>query len=241
VAICCVSIAPLDARADAIGVTSSLTLNFLDGKHDTGTGIDRLHFVPLPLADLDARYRRTTLHLEGLPALTFGYGSGPGARQYTRLSIINVTLRESFTGGTFAGIGQTIYNQRTFYPSDESNGVASQGSRVTGARFEPGFIGPAFRTTRVEYVFAVNPAMHGLERTALRAPARSPEVLNAEYAVQVDTSLRFVSALPHGDLLYGLRYLNYASRFDLRGTPVDGLLADRNVGLMPLIGYRVRF
>jgi hypothetical protein len=197
-----------------------------------------LNFVPLPLIDLDARYRGTTLHLEGLPALTFAYGGAAG-RQSTRLSIINVTLRKSFTGGIFAGVGQTIYNQRTFYPFDQSTDVASQGSRVTGARFEAGFIRPAFGTTRMEYVFAVNPSMRGLERTALRTPSLSPEILNPERAVQVDTSVRFVTALRRGDFIYGLRYLNYASRYDLHGTPVDGLLADRNVGLMPLIGYRL--
>jgi hypothetical protein len=59
--------------------------------------------------------------------------------------------------------------------------------------------------------------------------------------VQVDTLLRVITPLRGGDLVYGLRYLNYASRYDVRGSAFDGSLADRNVGLLPNIGYRWHF
>ncbi len=114
-------------------MSAAVTLNFIDGKHDTGTSIDRLDFVPLPLAECDARERRTALHLEALPPLRFGYGGASGGRQQTQLSIINASLRESIGGGAFIGIGQTVYNQRTSYPPNEASGVATQASRVTGA------------------------------------------------------------------------------------------------------------
>jgi len=48
-------------------------------------------------------------------------------------------------------------------------------------------------------------------------------------------------------VLVGLRYLNYSARYVAtnrrnRVAPyLDGRLADRNVGVLPLIGYRLRF
>jgi hypothetical protein len=81
--------------------------------------------------------------------------------------------------------------------------------------------------------------MRGVEKSTLEALG-SHEILNPERAEQVDTSLRFAAPLARGELIYGLRYLNHASRFDARGTPVDGLLSDRNVGFMPLLGHRIR-
>lgn len=229
------------AHAEPIALQASLSLNFLDGKHDTGTGIDRLNFVPLPLADVDARYRHTTLHVEGLPAITFGYGSSAAGQQYTHLSIINVVLRQSSRAGYFVGAGQTIYNQQTFYPPSQGLGVESQASRVTGARFEAGLVRPVTSKATVECVFALNPFMRGLERTALRPAMPAGDLLNPERAVQVDIAVRLITQLGRGALITGVRYLNYASRYDSRAARENGLLADRNVGVMPLIGYRRRF
>jgi hypothetical protein len=130
----------LAARADTVAVSATLTLNFLDGKHDTGTSLDRLIFV------------------QGPPPLTFGYGSTSGGRQQTQLSVINITLRESFAADGFIGVGQTIYNQRTSYPPMEPDSVLMQASRVTGARLEVGLARRLFGTTNVEYVFASTPA-----------------------------------------------------------------------------------
>jgi hypothetical protein len=203
-----------------------------------------LIFEPLPLADLDARLSRTSMHLEGVPPLTFAYGdAAAGRRQQTQLSIINATLREVVFGGLFVGIGQTIYNQRTTYPPDTAGAapsVTQQASRVTGARLEIGLRGRLTHGRRFEFVAAVNPSMRGLEYTTLRAPAPFALVANPENAVQVDTALRIVTPLRRGALVYGLRYLNYASRYSQRGTPLAGSLADRNVGFMPLVGYRFR-
>jgi hypothetical protein len=231
------------AVADTVDVSSSITLNFLDGKHDTATSIDRLTFVPLPLLDLDARMARTAVHLEGVPPLTFAYGNAIGGRQQTQLSIINATLRQEIGGGAFVGVGQTIYNQRTTYPppaaAPDILSVAAQSSRVTGIRYEVGLRARIARPTRIEFVAALNPSMHGLEYTAFDAAAPIGPLPNPERAVQVDTSLRFVTALHRGALVYGLRYLNYASQYAVRG-PQKGSLADRNVGFMPLAGYRIR-
>jgi hypothetical protein len=59
-----------------------------------------------------------------------------------------------------------------------------------------------------------------------------------ENATQVDLSARVVHRIGRsGELLYGVRYLNYGAHYD----DLPGELADRNVGIAPLIGYRIRF
>ena len=228
-------------QAEPIAVTAGITANFLTGKHDTGNGIDKLNLVPLPLAEVDGRYQRTTLHIEALPGVTFGYDDGLGGTQYTRLSIVNVVLRQSVRGGVFVGAGQTVYNQRTDYGVAHSPFVANQASRVTGARFEVGYGRRILGRGRLECVAAINPIMHGVERTELRPFFRyGRAIVSGERAVQVDTALRLSRPLGPGELLYGIRYLNYASRYDVQGRRDDRSLADRNVGIMPLLGYRLR-
>jgi hypothetical protein len=37
-------------------------------------------------------------------------------------------------------------------------------------------------------------------------------------------------------MIFGLRYINYTARYE----EYDGGLSDRNVGLLPVIGYRTR-
>jgi len=227
------------AGADSLTVTGALTVNFLDGTHSTGATVDQLRFAPLPLAELDVRGERTALHLESFPAVSFSYGDGT-QQQTTRLSIINATVRRSFAGGFFVGTGQTIYNQLTAYlPSpDRFSLINAQSSRVTGARFEAGIVRALGRGARIESVFGINPVMRGVQRTAFADILRVPQNAAPERAEQIDTSVRWLRPAGPGAVIIGLRYLNYASRYDVRG-PANGVLADRNAGILPLIGYRL--
>jgi len=227
------------AGADPLTVTGALTVNFLDGTHNTGQTVDALRFAPLPLAELNVSAQRTMLHLESFPAVSFSYGDG-SQQQTTRLSIINATLRRSFAGGFFVGAGQTVYNQLTAYqPSqDRFSLISAQSSRVTGARFEAGIVCALPRAARIEYVFGVNPVMRGVQRTAFADILRAPQDAAPERAEQIDTSVRWLRPAGPGAVIIGLRYLNYASRYDVRG-PANGVLADRNAGILPLVGYQL--
>jgi hypothetical protein len=254
----CAMLSPLAVAADPVDVHAGITLDFIDGKHESGAGIARLTFVPLPLIDADARYRRTALHLEGLPSVTFGYGSNSleGAAA-TRLSILNASLRQYLSPALFVGIGQTIYNQRTYYDVSSQTTrlrTLSQESRVTGLRFEAGLDHTFSPTTRARFVAAVNPVMHGVQYSTIATTRRSCTVINdptlpacptneltdPERSAQADVSISFTRRLHSGELVYGLRYLDYVARYSAIGTPADGSLADRNVGFMPLIGYRIK-
>lgn len=253
------------ASAEPVETSFSLTLNALNGKHEVNGGqTDTLGFAPLPLGELTLRHGADSVRLEGLPPVTFGYRTGGDGAMSTRLSIVNATLRHTFSGGWFAGIGQTVYNQYTNYGSGNGNFVYQRGfqtiaidgdeaqySRVTGLRFELGH-GAELGPEHLELSAAVNPHMHGVQFTRIPsfnsfctgtfANRRCTQIIDTfadlENAAQVDLAARFTHRLSkHGALLYGLRYLNYSARYD----DFPGQLADRNVGFAPQLGYRVNF
>jgi hypothetical protein len=252
------------ACAEPLETSLSLTVNALDGRHEVNGGqTDRLTLAPLPLGELTLRRGPDSVRVEGLPPVTFGY-SHVGDAMSTRLSIINATVRHTFPGGWFAGVGQTVYNQFTNYGSGSGhylyergglaipiNGDEAQYSRVTGVRFE---LGHAFSAgpERVELSAAANPHMHGVQYTRIPGYVQYCVIRNGvaacdqptdtfsdpESAAQIDLAARFSHRLSkHGALLYGLRYLNYSARYD----DFRGQLADRNVGFAPQLGYRVNF
>jgi hypothetical protein len=102
---------------------------------------------------------------------------------------------------------------------------------------------------RIDVWAAVNPRMRGVQYTRIptiffSCPAFgicAQEVrtfADPENASQVDLSARVAHRISkHGELLYGLRYLNYTAHYD----DFPGQLADRNVGFAPVVGFRVRF
>jgi hypothetical protein len=251
------------ACAEPVETTLSVTVNALSGAHQVNGGhSDQLNFAPLPLAELIVRRGSESLRVEGLPPITFGYGSAGDGASATRLSIINATYRHAFGGGWFAGAGETIYNQFTTYAPvhgtfvyerggavESIDGAEAQYSRVTGMRFEAGRALTRGRE-RIEYSAAVNARMRGIQYTQIptfsfvcsgtpsRVCSRRIDTFaDPENASQVDVAVRAGHRISkHGELLYGVRYLNYTAHYD----DFPGQLADRNVGFAPLLGYRLR-
>lgn len=254
------------ASAEPLDVTLGLTINAMSGQHQVNGGhSDSLSLAPLPLAELVVRQKAESIRIEGLPPVTFGYGSTGDGALSTRLSIVNATYRHAFAGGWFAGAGQTVYNQFTTYvpvngnffysrgfTTDPINGSEAQYSRVTGARFEIGRITQSGRN-RIEWWAAANPHMRGIQFTRIPTflntcsfgPANTPPVCtqlvdtfsDPENASQVDLSARVAHRIAkNGEILLGLRYLNYTAHYD----DFPGQLADRNVGVAPTLGYRIK-
>ncbi len=255
------------ACADPVQTTFALTVNPLTGHHEVnGAHVDKLVFAPVPLAELTVAMKRSSIRIEGLPPVTFGYNTAGTGAISTRLGILNATYRQTFGGGWFAGIGQTVYNQITIYRSVNGsffytrgpdvvpiNGSEAQYSRVTGMRLEAGRVLASGRD-RIEMWAAADPRMRGTQFTRIPtfnfrcSPGAGPppgpgctQVENTysdpENASQVDLSIRVGHRLSkRGELLYGLRYLNYVAHYD----DFPGQLADRNVGFAPVIGYRLK-
>jgi len=184
-------------------------------------------------------------------------GTDAQAALATRLSILNTTLRQFLTPSLFVGIGQTTYNQRTFYDAIAQTTLVrtlSQESRVTGLRIEAGMDRPVSASTSARMVIAFNPVMHGLQYSTVTTRRRNctivgtpgipacptREITDPERSAQADLSVSFTRRTHFGELVYGIRYLDYVARYSEAGTPGDGALADRNVGIMPLLGLRVR-
>ena len=260
------SLAAAAACAEPLEASLSITVNALSGKHEVDGGhSDHFGFLPLPLGELTLRRGRESLRIEGLPPITFGYSTTGDGALATRLSIINATYRHTFSGGWFVGAGQTVYNQFTTYlpvngdlfyergfNSEPINGSEVQYSRVTGARFEAGRTLELGRD-RIDLSAAVNPRMRGIQYTRIptfitqcsfssNGTSSSCTQLvqtfaDPENASQVDLSARVAHRVSkHGELLYGLRYLNYSAHYD----DFPGKIADRNVGFAPVLGYRVK-
>jgi hypothetical protein len=254
------------ACADPVQTTFTLTVNPLTGHHEiNGSHVDKLIFAPVPLAELGVGTKRGSLRLEGLPPVTFGYNTAGSGAQSTQLAILIATYRQTLAAGWFVGAGQTIYNQFTTYrPVNGTyyysrgldvvpiNGSEAQYSRVTGARFEVGRV-RASENARLEFWAAANPRMRGIQYTRIPtfnyrcsggvgAPGPGcTQIVNTyadpENGSQVDLSVRVGRRLSkRGELMYGLRYLNYTAHYD----DFPGQLADRNVGFAPTIGYRLK-
>ncbi|GAC1583326.1 MAG: hypothetical protein NVS3B7_18740 [Candidatus Elarobacter sp.] len=249
------------ASAAPVETTLAITVNPLSGHHEiNGNHVDKLNFAPLPLGEATLRRGSESIRAEGLPGVTFGYAGGGDGAQSTRLSIVNATFRHAFGHGIFAGLGQTVYNQFTTYAAVRSGffytrgilidpiyGSEEQYSRVTGLRFEAGQT-IQLKRDRIEYWAAVNPKMHGVQYTRIptsymtcAGPVNCAQVVDTfadpENATQVDLSARVAHRISkHGEVLYGLRYLNYNAHYD----DYPGQLADRNVGFAPTLGIRIR-
>jgi hypothetical protein len=247
---------PAAGQADPIDATFALTVNPLNGQHEVARNeADRFTFAPLPLGELTLRRGSDSLRIEGLPPIAFNYGNGPNTEvgtRTTRLSVLNGTVRHTFTGGWFAGIGETIYTQRTDYGNLPSNyyeyhdghyyflnGSETESSRVAGLRLEAGR-DIALGRDRFEFGAAVNPSMHGRDARAIPNANFGNVTVSfsdPETATQVDGYARIAHRVARsGEVLLGLRYINFTSRY----SDIPGALADRNVGWAPVLGYRLR-
>ncbi|HEY0382274.1 MAG TPA: hypothetical protein VGC72_08755 [Candidatus Elarobacter sp.] len=257
------------AAAEPIDASLALTVNALSGQHQVNGGhSDKLTFAPLPLAELTLRRNADSIRIEGLPPVTFGYSdSGDGALN-TRLSIVNATFRRTFTGGWFAGAGQTVYNQITNYTPVRGtffyargflvqpiNGSEAQYSRVTGARFELGRMTKNGRN-RVEWWVAANPHMRGIQYTRIPTftfvcppgtPATFPPPPSCRQQVltfadpENASQLDLSARVAHRVAKNGevLLGLRYLN-YTAHYDDFPGQLADRNVGFAPTLGYRIK-
>jgi len=161
------------------------------------------------------------------------------------------TIYNQYT--TYTPVNGSFFYQRGFV-SEPIDGSEAQYSRVTGARFEIGRRVERGRD-RIELTAAVNPRMRGIQYTRIPTfvfmcptsftgppPAGScTQVIDTfadpENASQVDIAANAAHRISkHGEILYGLRYLNYTAHYD----DFPGQLADRNVGFAPVLGYRVK-
>lgn len=229
----------LPASADVAQTDAAITFNPLVGTHQSFN--DKTHPAPVPIPLFEIRHRSGPLELvlSGLPPLaSVRTQDAVQGRTSTRLSIFEGTLRVWDPLRRFSvGIGQTLYNQSTHYlDAVEIPGTGErQFSRITGAHYELGYRVPYARG-HIEATASYAPHMLGTQYTqydlATVAPRFDPEI-----ADQIDLAVRYAHHInPRAEIVLGLRYVNYTARY----AEPNGTLSDRNVGVLPVFGYRTR-
>lgn len=229
----------LPASADVATTDLAITFNPLFGTHQSYN--DRTHPAPVPIPLFELRHRSGPFEvvLGGLPPLASVRSNdavqGPTS---TRLSIFEGTVRVWDPLHRFsAGIGQTLYNQSTHYldPVEVSGTGERQFSRITGAHYELGYRVP-YHHGRIEATLSYAPVMLGTQYTQYDVSTVHAR-FDPEQADQVDAAVRFAHRIDrHAEIFFGLRYVNYTARY----AEINGTLSDRNVGFLPVFGYRTR-
>jgi hypothetical protein len=223
----------LPAYADE--TTVGITLNGTTGAHIEPDRTEVLPFLPLPMLEIEHVHDNLRLRLEGVPAigpvsLTQGETIFGSANQDPRVSYFDGELSYGLGQRIAFGVGETVINQRTVYPPSP----LVQASRVVGLRLVGNAVLYAAGRQRIEADVAVNPALQGLQTSALTQPAPGfpPQSMAplAEHGSLVDSSLRFSVDGRNFILAYGVRYLNYTAAYR------SGGLADRNHLFMPFAG-----
>jgi hypothetical protein len=229
------------ARADQSSADIGLTLNpVLYGVHESFDDQTHVPPIPIPLIEFRERYGPFELDLNGLPGIaSVRSNNRVQGRTSTQLSLFSGMLRVWDPLHRFsAGIGQTLYNQSTHYldPVEIAGTGETQFSRVTGITYQLGYDVP-YRNGRFEAVFNYAPAMVGTQYTIYDVARYAPRI-DPEKAGQIDTGVRYVHPIgARGETIIGLRYINYTASY----VGARGGLSDRNVGLLAVVGYRLRF
>jgi len=177
-----------------------------------------------------AHGKRVELHLEGIPPVSLpqkpsvAYGAAT-----PQLSLINGAARFAVdpSAHLWAGVGETIINQRTPLPN-LSQVVAS---RLAGVRYELAYRAPVGESHFVEMTFGAAPHLTGSDHYTYSIP--HPGIDKPEVAAEEDGTIAFGITHANSELLFGLRSINFSARFVLTGEA-----GDRNNGAGVIVEWR---
>lgn len=226
-------LAPAQAAAD--GASFGLSLAPLLGRHVESGLRTALPAVPIPILHVRGRAGPAEIYAEGLPGSPRIDESNGPERLSTHIAFFDAVVRGYVARDRLSvGIGELVYNQATRYNVDEGSLLrprivsAINSSRVVGLRYELG-LGLLRHSNAVRLLVDLEPEMHGTINFG------SPFALDRTTAVgesgsQVEVQVRASAVRGPLEFGYGLRYINYATKFDS-----GGALADRNTGFLPYI------
>ena len=182
------------------------------------------------ILEFGAHDRRFGVHVEGIPPVSLPqkpsayYGAAT-----PQLSLVNGAVRAAVDPAArlWAGIGETIINQRTPLPN-LSQVVAS---RLAGVRFELTYHRDVTSTRFIEAQIGAAPHLAGTDRYTYSIP--HPEVDKPEVAAEEDLMLAYGVAHENSEMLFGLRSINFSARYVLTGEA-----GDRNNGVGIMVEWR---
>ena len=190
-------------------------------------------------------------------------GTGFSHATGTKMSLISGSLRYRFDRSRFwVGVGETIINQTTSYEVLASDGTTTvpgdptaypvldlndqrDSSRVVGTRYEIGATLWRKGSARLDVAVAASPSMHARldqwfsSTDASAAPGWAPLHVEFSHAVpeqagMADAQIRWSRVRGRATWSLGLRYVNFAAKFD------NGNMADRNNLVLPFAGWSTR-
>ena len=172
---------------------------------------------------------RLAIHLEGIPVVAVPQRASAYYGQATpSIGIFNATLGYRIIPRLSFGIGETVIDQRTPLPNLQQ--VVS--SRLAGFRYALRYTEPLRAHRTLEANLGVVPTLWGSD-VYVYSDGITPPTVKAERAAEIDASLAIGFHRSYGEMLVGLRALNFSAKYT-----VTGLAGDRNAGVGLFVEFR---
>jgi len=182
-----------------------------------------------PLLQARLGGRRLALRLEGIPVVAIPQRASAYYGQATpSIGIFNATLGYRVVPRVSFGLGETVINQRTPLPNLQQ--VVS--SRLAGVRYALRYTEPLRGRRTLEANLGAAPTLWGSDVYVYSDGVTSPTV-KAEQAAEIDASLAVGFRRPYGEMLVGLRALNFSAKYT-----ATGIAGDRNAGVGLFVEFR---
>jgi hypothetical protein len=215
---------PLAGPADQTEV--GISVGPLIGVHEEPGELSHIPPVPIPILQASQRFGAFKVTLEGFPVAPQIVETNSTQTLTTNLAFFDGVATVDVLKGRMAfGAGELIYNQATLY---QPPGFYVS-SRVVGGRYEVS--GLPLRDRRFRIALDFMPVL--VADVAYRTKTNpTPYATTPERGSQFEA--RATYDVPRGKnvLRFGLRYINYVSTLIEKG-----VLADRNTGVIPSVGY----
>ncbi len=202
---------------------------FVTGVHTDEAGAQR-GVAPGALIEIGARWNRFGFRVEGVPPVSLPQAPSAYYGAATpQLSLLNGNIRYAIdpSAHVWAGVGETIINQRTPLPN-LSQVVAS---RLSGVRYELMYRAPLHGDHFIEVVAGGAPRLTGADRYFYSIPHAGVD--KPEVAAEVDGQVAWGIVHGSNELLFGLRSINFSAQF-----ANTGAAADRNNGGGVMVEWR---
>ncbi len=163
-------------------------------------------------------YKQWQLHIEGIPVVSIPQRASVAYGQATpAIGIVDTAFRTTLDRRMhlFAGIGAVVINQHTPLPNISQ--VVS--SRLAGVRYEVRYRAVARNGRIVEALIAAAPRLFGSDHFVYSnglLPVNKPEV-----AAEEDIGLSLGIPQRRGEMLFGIRSINFAAKFVNTGEAGD--------------------
>ena len=228
VAFACACLTTMPARADR--ATLGATVDPLFGAHEEGGGSTALDGVPILTFEGSYRHDALELYAEGLPPIAAIPSVGTLGKIDTTLAFLFATLRVyDPTHRVSLGVGVTRFENDSDYVTDAER----DRSHLAGLRYELHAELPLRRGT-FEASAIASPYLPGSIARTYVLGGQSFHDGTSETGGDLEGIARYAYPAGPGDVLAGVRYINFAARFP------DGSQADRNRGAILVLGYRFR-